>query len=432
MPTNAQPAPRSGFVWVWLPGNTEPVVAGRIDATAGDYVFTYGRSYLERHGAIPVYLPELPLRSGAIRPNRGLRIAGCLRDGSPDAWGRRVVLARRFGHVDETLDRGHLDELTYLLESGSDRIGALDFQASATEYVPRNETAMLTELLDAAAAVEQGKELPPALGEALLRGTSIGGARPKVTLRADDPAGREAADATDFGRHLIAKLGSSTDYTPVVKAEAAGMILARRCGIEVAAVKVTEVMGKDVLLVDRFDRTDVPGERRLMVSALTVLGLDEYGARHAGYPNIADAIRRQFKDPTRNLRELYSRMVFNVCIGNTDDHLRNHAAFWDGHQLDLTPAYDLYPNPRSGQVANQALDLTRAPGERASQLRLCLKTAENFLLDTSEAEAIIDAHVETITSEWDDAADEALLTRAERAQLWGREILNPYIHYDQA
>jgi serine/threonine-protein kinase HipA len=432
MPTSAQPAPNSVFVWVWLPGKTEPVVAGRIDASAGDYVFAYGRSYLERSDAISLYRPELPLHAGAIRPIRGLRVAGCLRDGSPDAWGRRVVLARRFGHVDDTVDPGQLDELTYMIESGSDRIGALDFQRSATDYVPRDETAALGALVDAAVLIEQGKELPPALGEALVRGTSIGGARPKVTLRADDASTREAADATGLGKHLIAKLSSSTDYTPVVKAEAVGMILARHCGIDVATVKVTQVMAKDVLLVDRFDRTDVPGERRLMVSALTILGLDELGARYAGYPDIADAIRRQFKDPTRNLRELYSRLVFNVCIGNTDDHLRNHAAFWDGHQLDLTPAYDLYPNPRTGQVANQALDLTRVPGDRASQLRLCLMTAENFLIDTSEAQAIIDAHIETITSVWDDAADEARLTRAERSQLWGWEILNPYIHYDQA
>jgi serine/threonine-protein kinase HipA len=161
------------------------------------------------------------------------------------------------------------------------------------------------------------------------------------------------------------------------------------------------------------------------------LAEDELGARYAGYPDVADAIRREFTAPAQTLRELFARMVFNVCIGNTDDHLRNHAAFWDGAQLSLTPAYDLCPQPRSGQTANQALDITRTPGERASQLRLCRKAAPEFLLCGRDADQIIEAQLEIISRDWNDAADEAQLTQAERGQLWQRQILNPYIHYDQ-
>ncbi|MET7425387.1 type II toxin-antitoxin system HipA family toxin [Dactylosporangium sp. NPDC005555] len=411
---------RDAFVWVWLPGETEPVVAGRVVAVDGDrYVFAYGQSYLARPDAVSLYAPELPLREGPIEPLRDLPLAGCLRDASPDAWGRRVILARRFGHVDRDADTGALDELTYMLGSGSDRVGGLDFQASATEYVARAETAELAELIGAAEALEAGLPLSPALGEALTRGTSIGGARPKVTL-------------LDQERHLIAKLSSTGDYYPVVKAEAVGMILARRVGLHVAACEVIRCAGRDVLLVERFDRTDVPGQRRMMVSALTILGEDEMGARHAGYPDLADAVRKQFTDAAQHLRELFARMVFNVCIGNTDDHLRNHAAFWDGARLSLTPAYDLCPQPRSGETANQALNITRIPGERASQLRLCRKAAPEFLLSNRDADQIIEDQLEVIRRDWDAAADEAQLTKAERSQLWQRQILNPYIHYDQA
>src|SRR2546430_1142914 len=175
--------PRSAFVWAWLPGATEPVVAGRLVAVeSGRYVFAYGQSYLARPDAVPLYAPELPLREGPIEPRRHLSLAGCLRDAGPDAWGRRVILARRFGHLDRDSDTADLDELTYLLSSGSDRVGGLDFQSSPTEYVARDETAELIELIGAAEAIEAGRSLPPDLGEALTRGTSIGGARPKVTL----------------------------------------------------------------------------------------------------------------------------------------------------------------------------------------------------------------------------------------------------------
>ena len=82
--------PREAFVWIWLPGRTAPVVAGRVRAEDDRFVFVYGRSYLARDDAIPVYAPELPLRRGAIAPEPPLPIANALRDASPDAWGRRV------------------------------------------------------------------------------------------------------------------------------------------------------------------------------------------------------------------------------------------------------------------------------------------------------------------------------------------------------
>jgi serine/threonine-protein kinase HipA len=269
----------------------------------------------------------------------------------------------------------------------------------------------------AAELVAAGAALPDDLAAAAGHGTSIGGARPKALLEYG-------------GRHLIAKFSSTTDIRPVVKAEAAAMLLAARAGITVAPVEVRQVDGRDVLLVERFDRTP-EDTRRAMVSALTFLGLAELESRHSSYAELAEAIRvGPWFEPAATLRELYTRLVFNVCVGNNDDHLRNHAAFWDGTRLALTPAYDLAPSPRSTSVSSQAVGISR-DGRRASQLWLCREVAPDFLLGVTEAQTIIDRVVATIRADWDEVCDQALLTRAERDSLWQREFLNPYVFYDR-
>jgi serine/threonine-protein kinase HipA len=409
--------PQTAYVWTWLPDATEPVVAGRVDADGPVHVFTYARSYRQRHGAVPLYEPELPLVSGTFQPPGGLPLAGCLRDSLPDSWGQRVILARRLVHLDDSSDVGDLGILIYMLESGSDRIGALDFQESPTQYVPRSGSATLEQLMGAAAELEAGHTLPVSLAEALTRGTSIGGARPKALL-------------ADGGRSLIAKFSSATDVRPVVKAEGVAMELARRVGLDVAPVQVISVAGKDVLLVDRFDR---PGgqRRRHMVSVMTMLGLDEFtGARYGSYPLLADQIRQSFTAPEATLRELFSRIVFNVLVGNTDDHPRNHAAFVNADStLTLTPAYDICPQPRSVPQASQAMAIGRN-GERASRLRTCVAASEVYLLSRTDAQAIADAQVDIIKAQWDEAADAARLTELDRRLLYGREILNEFTFRD--
>ncbi len=428
------------FVWVWLPGNTEPVVAGVLERSRAQFgdepvlLFAYARSYRENPHAISLFAPELPLVTGTMDPTRPGRLvrgefprwrghptatdrspmalAGCLRDAAPDAWGRRVInmgLAN-----DPNLE---LNELAYLLNSSSDRTGALDFQESATEFVPRGEKATLEQLVEAATFIERGEPLPDELAAAAGHGTSIGGARPKAHL-------------TDGDQQLVAKFSSSTDDRPVVKAEAVGMLLGRRLGLDVPKVQVVTSAGKDVLLVERFDRTSAGG-RRMVVSALTILGLREEESRYATYADLANAIRLPgWVDTEKQLLELYTRLVLNVTIGNTDDHLRNHAAFWDGAELRLTPAYDISPQRRGTMVATHAIGLT-ADGERFSQLRVALAAARHFLLTPTDAEAVIDHVVSTIRNDWDDVCDEARLTQLERDQLWGREIMNEYIFWDQ-
>lgn len=401
--------PREAFVWVWLPGATEPVVAGRLDAAGDLLTFTYGRSYLAREDAIPLYLPELPLERGRIAPLSG-DVAGCIADAGPDAWGQRVILNRLVGAG--ALDTAELHRLTYLLESGSDRIGALDFQASPSEYVARTgDHAPLDELARAAEQVEQGVPLSPVLNRALLHGSSIGGARPKALLH-------------DGERQLIAKFSSATDPYAVVRGEFLAMELARRAGLDVAAVELTQALGRDTLLVERFDRPG-GGRRRQMISALTILGLSEVAARYASYASLADEIRARFTEPRRTLRELFARIVFNVLTGNTDDHPRNHAAFWDGGALTLTPAYDVCPQPRAGGESAQVMAIGR-DGFRMSQVAGCVERASTYLLSEREAREIVDHQLDVIATQWDDVCDAAALSTVDRAYFWRRQFLNPY------
>lgn len=417
-------APQEAFVWVWLPGAPDPVPAGRIAVEGEIVTFNYGRRYLDRPDAIPLYLPELPLRRGRQRPRGAMRVAGVIRDAGPDAWGQRVILARHLGRLDRTHDTAELGLLTYLLESGSDRIGALDFQRSPEEYVARTSSATLEEVQAATEKFLAGERFSSDLDEALMRGTSIGGARPKVLL--------DAEAAGQPGRKLIAKLSTQTDPYPVVRAEALAMNLAARVGLDVARTSLTQALGRDVLLVERFDRAtreDGRELRRLVVSGLTLLELDEMEGRWATYPDLADLIRARFTEPDATLRELFARIVFNICVSNTDDHARNHAALWDGERLTLAPAYDVCPQLRSGETAAQAMAIDRE-GRRQSRFATCVDAAAIYHLTRREAVQIIEHQVTVITEQWDEAAAAAELTAADRDQLWGRQILNPAVHFD--
>lgn len=410
--------PNEAFVWVWLPGETEPVVAGRIERDGTRYIFNYGRSYLERKGAMPLYEPELPLQRGALPPLDGLSLAGCLRDGAPDAWGRRVIINRMFGKKGDDVDVNVLDEITYLLESGSDRIGALDFQASGTKYEPRQrDAASLEELLTVAERVEKGVQITPELERAVFHGTSLGGARPKAAIETEDAK-------------FIAKFSSSNDITNVVKAEFIAMRLAAKLGLDVAPTELRHAGGKDVLLVQRFDRhkTEQGWTRKAMISALTLFGLDEMAGRHASYQDFAEIIRTRFAAPKKTLHELFGRLVFNVLCGNTDDHARNHAAFWDGKQLTLTPAYDICPQNRRSREANQAIGITT--NKRTSTLATCLEVAPHFLLGENAALDLIAKQIEGIRAHWDAVCVEAALSEVDGRILRSGPFLNPYAFDD--
>lgn len=407
------------FVWLWLQDETKPVVAGKLESDNDNILFNYGKSYLERINdtkpAIPIYEPELPLKAGALPLPVGLSMHGCIRDAAPDAWGRRVIINKKLGLKGINTDTAEFDELTYLLESGSDRIGALDFQCSPSEYVARTAANVpLEELLESAQRVEKGIPLTPELDLALYHGSAIGGARPKALI--------ENAD-----RKFVAKFSSSSDLYSVVKAEYIAMRLAALAGLNVASVKLEKAANKDVLLIERFDRKKVAQgwSRKAMVSALTLFELDDMMARYASYENLAEIIRHRFTNPKATLKELFSRLVFNILCGNTDDHARNHAAFWNGKELSLTPAYDICPQGRTGNEASQAMLISG--NNNISNIKNCLDTAHNFLLSEDHARAIFEQQQAMIEEHWKSVCDEAQLSEVDKKLLWKRQFLNPFL-----
>jgi len=391
-----------------LAARSQPTdVSGQLSKQGQLYRFIYSRHIRDYRQAIALSPLELPLQPGVFLPQGMNTLHSCLRDAAPDAWGRRVMQYQYPNFTPEELD--------YLLLSGSDRIGALDFQLSNTEYQPRQSPSPpLSELLQAVDLIEKRQPLPPELDLALLHGTSVGGARPKALLN-------------DGNHSYIAKFSASTDYYDIVKTEYIAMQLAKRVGLKVANTQLLSALGKNVLLVERFDRVyeNNSVQRRSILSGLSLLGLNEMEARYASYQDLADLIRQRFHNPKQNLQELYQRLVFNILIGNTDDHARNHAAFWDGQTLNLTPAYDLCPQLRTGQEASQAMQIGGIQGN-LSTLKNVLSVCANFQLEPEEAKMLITQQVETIENDWDEICEQVGLSNIERQRLWHSAILNPF------
>lgn len=165
----------------------------------------------------------------------------------------------------------------------------------------------------------------------MIHGTSLGGASPKTTLTDGD------------GGEWLAKFSSSDNRVfSAVNAEGTMLELARRARMNVPDSRVVPSLGKEVLLVRRFDR-DGHGGRRRVVSDLTMAQTDEMYARYVSYPQIPDVLRLYAKDATQPGPELFGRIAMNIAISNNDDRARNDTAFWDGTHLELTLAYDLAP-----------------------------------------------------------------------------------------
>jgi serine/threonine-protein kinase HipA len=397
------------YIWIWLPDEYEPVVCGKLEADNSIFSFVYGRSYLERSNAIALDPRELPLQDEVFSPSFG-ETHSVIRDAAPDVWGRRVLEYKSGGRP--------LTELDYLLQTGRDRIGALDARPESNEYtnIQFDQHASIEDLLNAAEKVEAGQPLPESLGNALLHGSSVGGARPKSLLNDEDCK-------------WIAKFSSTTDHYPVVRSEYAAMWLAGECGIEVPVMKLLKVLGKDVLLVKRFDRKLISDHwcRRFLISGLTALQLHETEALLASYPEMASFIRRSGANFPADAQQLYRRMIFNILIGNTDDHARNHAFFWDGHHYTLTPAYDIYPLQRAGQTANQAMAV--GDNGRESTIRNALSQSELFGVTPEDANSIQEQLREIIEKKWDEAADYAGITKNESKILKQATILSPACFY---
>lgn len=398
---------KEAFIWVWLPNQSNPIVAGKLQAHNNRYLFVYGKNYRENLEAIPLSPFELPLTNEIVEPE-GMRIMpSCIRDALPDAWGRRLV--------DYQYSNFHANELDYALLSGSDRIGAFDFQQSGTVYEPRELGNVSLKAIDQlASALETDQSFSQTLAPILLQGTSVGGARPKCLINMD-------------GVDYIAKFSLSTDYYASLRAEFLAMRLAKLAGIEVADVLFKQIYGRDILLIKRFDRAYHRKKmvRRLMLSGLSLLGFDEMEACYASYAELADIIRARFEEPKEQLRELYKRLSFNVLVGNTDDHARNHSAFWNGKSLRLTPAYDICPQIRMGFEATQAMMIEGEAGQK-STLKNVLSVCDRFLLTKAEAHSIINHQINSLDKHWLSLCELAKLNKHESDRLLGSVIKSDF------
>lgn len=397
------------YVWIWLPNATEPIVSGKIEFHDSQYDFFYGQSYLYCKEALALSAQNIPLLSGEIFTSpSNLHPIFC--DSLPDSWGQRVLLQKY---------QKTLSPLDMLLLSSSDRIGALHFQKTPDNFTPQYVNhATLEQLYEASMLIEKGQPLPEDLAIAIIHGTSVGGARPKALL-------------SDDHKKYIAKFSSSTDLYPIVQAEYAAMWLAKKVGIHVAEVSLTEVANKYVLLVERFDRVKVSNSwaRKFMVSALTMLGLDEMQGRYASYLDLSQLITKMCKNPKKDQKELFRRMIFNILIGNTDDHAKNHAFFWDGINYQLAPAYDICPYLRIGLEATQAMSVGKFGSY--STLKNALSSSQTFGLSEEEAKTEIENITDGIKQSWPQACDHAKLTEQQQKQLTGTAVLNPYCFYTE-
>lgn len=397
------------FVWIYLPGQSDPVVCGRLlELNDGAYSYLYGRSYRDRSDAIPLAPEGMGVGPASFVGRRAGSLPGPIRDAGPDAWGRYVAEYRHRA--------GKPGELDLLLQGHSDRIGALAFSDSPEEcHATEPPQVALADLESAARGIQEGKSLPPQLVDALIHGTSIGGARPKATLSID-------------GHHWIAKFSSTTDQHRVVRWEAASLTLAKAAGVRVPGHRLEQVNGRDVLLVERFDRQGSGKRlrRHLMLTALTLLDLDDTEAALASYPALSETLLRYAEDATADRRELFRRMVFNILIGNEDDHAKNHACFWDGQRLRLTPAYDILPQRRAGMEGRQAMIVgARGAGGRESTLINALSSAARFGLDDEEAREIARNVLHIVEAQWERRFRDCDIPKREIDSLRGTSVLSP-------
>jgi serine/threonine-protein kinase HipA len=352
--------------------------------------FVYGGSYLSRKDAVEIDPVELKLAEGTYQTTRLNGLFGAIRDSSPDDWGRRVI-EKHTGKV-------QLGELGYLLESPDDRAGALGFGVGRNPPAPKrdfNKTIHLEKLQKLADdLIREGANEPEQatvqVQELVLLDTSIGGARPKTVIE------------DDIGL-WIAKFNRPDDRWNNPKVEHAMLELARQCGISAARSRIETVGGKDVLLVQRFDRekTSRGYIRARMISGLTLLRAEDtiHQRDRWSYVFMAEELRRIVAEPKKDAAELFRRMCFNALISNLDDHPRNHALMALDREWRLSPAYDLTPSP---VISLDHRELAMACGDqgRFANAANLLTQHSRFLLDEDEAKAIISTMTEQVRATW--------------------------------
>ena len=208
----------------------------------------------------------------------------------------------------------------------------------------------------------------------IFRGSSIiGGARPKITARLG-------------GDLWVAKFSREDDRINIVKSEYATMKLASLIGLNVPELKLKKIgprsAERDIYLIKRFDRKE-DNKKLHMISCLTALGAHESEAHLKSYTDIAFELKKLSTHPKEDCRELYKRMLFNIFITNTDDHLKNHSLLYDENGWRLSPLYDVVPFPQGGETKMLALGVGKMG--RIATLENAFTCAEEFYYEKEEA-----------------------------------------------
>jgi serine/threonine-protein kinase HipA len=368
---------------VYVDFEGEPVLVGRLWSRMrkrrDSATFEYDDDWLGRPDRFALE-PALQLGPGPFHTSADKPIFGAIGDSAPDRWGRVLMRraerrrAQRAGETPRTLR-----EIDYLLMVNDEaRQGALRFARepggpflAADDVTPIPPLVELPRLLSAAENVVGNSDSDEDLRLLLAPGSSLGGARPKASVRDRD------------GSLVIAKFPHKDDEIDIVCWEAVALILANKAGIPVPDWRMEAVGDKSIILLRRFDR--INGQRIPFLSAMSMLGATDNETR--SYLEFVDALRQHGATPKEDMHMLWRRIVFNVLISNTDDHLRNHGFLYDGPDgWRLAPAYDLNPVPVDikPRVLATAIDLD----DSTASMDLALDVAAYFELEDAEARKI--------------------------------------------
>lgn len=385
----------AAFVLVELAGSVRTV--GRLWIRAGKNKESASFEFDPGWIADPVHHalgPAMPASTGTFHSGEGRGMFGALGDSAPDRWGRRLIArneARRAREAGQTPRAPR--EIDFLLGvTDYVRQGALRFRRESegpfvAEAEPNHVPPLvkLGELLDAAAALEEDPDsvdADNAVRLLLAPGSSLGGARPKASIRDRDNA------------LAIAKFPEKADTVDSVRWEIVMLGIAERAGISVPRARLEMVGDTPVLLVNRFDRQ---GEIRVpFLSAMSLLNARDGDTR--SYVEISDSLRQIASRASQDGPQLWRRLAFNILASNFDDHLRNHAVLYDEIGWRLSPAYDLNPVPRSvkERMLSTAINIDE---DTTASIELAIDAAAEFLLTRDEAKAIA-GEVARETSLW--------------------------------
>ncbi|MEO9230415.1 MAG: HipA domain-containing protein [Devosia sp.] len=345
--------------------------------------------------------PALSLGKGQFYTPRSL--FGSLGDSAPDRWGRMLMKRAEARRAEAAKEKARtLYEVDYLLLVNDEtRQGALRFNDDpesaflAHAGVPVPPLINLPKLLSATDALLEDAETAAELKLLLAPGSSLGGARPKASVREKD------------GQLAIAKFPKKDDEYAAVEWEFVALELAKRAGMNVPEFRMETIAKRAVIILRRFDRDG--GTRIPFLSAMSMIGAGD-NEPHS-YLELMDALRQFGASPDEDGVELWRRIVFSILISNTDDHLRNHGFLYEGPKgWRLSPVYDVNPVP----VEQKERVLTTAIDEEngTASLDLALSVAGQFGLKNKDARAIA-AEVGGAVATWRDVAGAAGISRNE-------------------